>query len=82
MPASTSVWHSTTFLHVTLKLSYLAGGSVGLLALNALFVLMKDYNLCGKLVSHGQLASDLVYIVTILPFIPACMPSLTVTCFI
>ena len=74
--------HDFPSCHAQTFLFYLAGGSVGLLALNALFVLMKDYNLCGKLVSHGQLVSDLVYIVTILLFIPACMPSLTVTCFI
>jgi len=39
------------FLADSLKLRCPAGGSVGLLALNALFVLMKDYNLFVRFVS-------------------------------
>jgi U3 small nucleolar RNA-associated protein 19 len=41
------------FFTVSLKIRYPAGGSVGLLALNALFVLMKDYNLFVEFVSLG-----------------------------
>lgn len=41
------------FFTVSLTLCYPAGGSVGLLALNALFVLMKDYNLFVEFFSLG-----------------------------
>lgn len=41
------------FLTNSLKLRCPAGGSVGLLALNALFVLMKDYNLFVEFISLG-----------------------------
>ena len=79
--ASTLVGHSRLSFAVSLKFCCLVGGSVGLLALNALFVLMKDYNLFVKLLSLGQLVSELVYIVTIHPFIPDSTLSSTVTYF-
>jgi hypothetical protein len=42
------------FLTVSLKIRYPAGGSVGLLALNALFMLTKDYNLFVEFSSFTQ----------------------------
>ena len=54
------------------------GGSVGLLALNALFVLMTEYNLCVISCCIVCLAADFQINAAITPrFIPACMHSWT-----